>query len=97
MPIKIRPNVGTAPAAGRAGEFILEIGQPHLIGPLVGVHPDTVRASEVEATIVCGRFIVAQMRQQAAAILGAHAFHLWKRSGPHHFSHIAGRVSRVAA
>jgi hypothetical protein len=24
MPIKIRPNVGTAPAAGRASEFILE-------------------------------------------------------------------------
>ena len=33
----------------------------------------------------------------ATAILGAHAFHLWKRSGPHHFSHIAGRVSRAAA
>ncbi len=43
VPIEIRPDIGTALAACLAGELLFEIGQPHIIRPLIGADPDPVR------------------------------------------------------
>jgi hypothetical protein len=49
VPIEIRPDVGTALAARRAGEPIFKIGQPDIVGPLVGDHADRMRALVIGA------------------------------------------------
>jgi hypothetical protein len=36
VPIEIRPQVGAALAADRANEPMLNVGQPKVIGPLIG-------------------------------------------------------------
>ena len=47
--IEIRPDVGTALAAGGAGEPIFAIGRPNIVRPLIGADPDPVRALVVGA------------------------------------------------
>jgi hypothetical protein len=61
VPIEIRSDVGSARAAGGAGEPAFEIGQPHIVGPLVGADPDPVRA-----------LVVGAIDQQAANAGSAH-------------------------
>ena len=48
-PLKQRPDVGTAPATGLAGKLRLQIRQPHVIAPWLGIHDNRVRAFEVAA------------------------------------------------
>jgi hypothetical protein len=45
MPIKIRPLVGAALTRGRVGELVFQIGQPPVVGPLIGEHADRKRRS----------------------------------------------------
>lgn len=47
--LKERPDIGTPPTAGLAGEPGLEIGQPDVIAPRGGVDHDRVRAFEIGA------------------------------------------------
>ena len=49
VPIEIRPDVGTAPAASGAGETRLKIGQPNVIRPRIGAGRDVVRAVIIAA------------------------------------------------
>jgi hypothetical protein len=37
---KIRLDIRTALAACSAGEFVFKIGQPDVVGPLIGADPD---------------------------------------------------------
>ena len=61
VPIEIRPDIGTALAAGRAGELVFEIGHPRLIRPLVGVDAHRMRTT-----------IIGAIDQQATNTGGAH-------------------------
>ena len=49
VPIEIRPDVGTAPAASGAGETRLKIGQPNVIRPGIGAGRDVMRTVIVAA------------------------------------------------
>jgi hypothetical protein len=49
IPIEIRPYVGTALAAGCAGETILNVGQSKIIRPRVAADGDRVAAAVVGA------------------------------------------------
>lgn len=48
-PIKVRPDVGAAPAARPANEPRLEVGQPQIVRPAIGVQGHAVAASVVSA------------------------------------------------
>ena len=58
---KIRPDIGTALATCRAGELVLKIGQPDIVGPLIGADPDGMRV-----------LIVGAIDQQTTHAGGAH-------------------------
>jgi hypothetical protein len=47
--IEIRPDVGPALAARGADEARLDVGQPHVVGPAIGIHRHAVAASVVGA------------------------------------------------
>jgi hypothetical protein len=48
-PVKIRPDVSVALAAGRAGETVLDIRQPNVIRPAIAADRDGVAAAVVGA------------------------------------------------
>jgi hypothetical protein len=48
-PLETRTHLGAALAAGGADEIWLDVGQPHVIGPAVGVDRDVLAASVVAA------------------------------------------------
>jgi hypothetical protein len=49
IPIEVRPYVCATLAAGRAGESILDIRQPNIVGPLIGTDCDGTAAAIVGA------------------------------------------------
>jgi hypothetical protein len=46
--LKVRPDIGTALAAGATDEAGLDVGSPHLVSPVIGAE------SEAVATMVVG-------------------------------------------
>jgi hypothetical protein len=50
VPNEIRPHVGTVLAASLADKAIFNIGQPQVIGPLIGADRDAVTATIVPST-----------------------------------------------
>jgi hypothetical protein len=47
VPIEIRPDISAALPAHRAGEAILDVGQPEIVGPSIGIDGDAVAAAMV--------------------------------------------------
>jgi hypothetical protein len=47
VPIEMRPDISAALPAYRAGEAILHVGQPEIVGPLIGIDGDAVAAAIV--------------------------------------------------
>ena len=47
--MKIRPDVGAAPAARLTDEAIFDVGQPDIVRPLIGADRDVVAALVIAA------------------------------------------------
>ena len=49
LPAKLRPHVGTAAAADLTDKPVLDVGQPDIVAPAVGVRFDVVGAAMIAA------------------------------------------------